>query len=63
MLCDEPSSALDPESRHIVESRLDELCTLQGKTVVLVTHLVTEPANHTPRRLRLSDGRLAEATP
>ena len=63
LLCDEPTSALDPESRVVVEERLVDFCANDGNTVVLVTHLDIALAGIEPRRLKLGDAQLVEATP
>jgi putative ABC transport system ATP-binding protein len=54
LLCDEPMSALDPESREIVEARLEATNVEDGVGVVMVTHADYEPKRPTVRRLRLS---------
>jgi ABC-type multidrug transport system ATPase subunit len=41
LLFDEPTSGLDPESSHAVLELIREL-TLEGRTVVMCTHLLTE---------------------
>ncbi|KWT76405.1 ABC transporter ATP-binding protein [Candidatus Magnetominusculus xianensis] len=56
LLMDEPTGNLDSESESEV---LDTIFTLQGKTVVIVTHN-TEIAKRAERMYYIKDGRLAE---
>ena len=59
LLCDEPTGALDPDSRNGILSLLDELHA-EGHTIALITH---DPfvASRAQRRLRMHAGVLTEA--
>ncbi|WP_307781977.1 ABC transporter ATP-binding protein [Streptomyces sp. MBT65] len=58
LLCDEPTGNLDTENTRSVLHLFDELCA-QGMTLVVITHdeAVSRRAG---RRVRITDGRLAE---
>ena len=60
---DEPTTALDPQARHLIWERLRRL-TQEGKTLVLTTHFMEE-AERLCHRLAIMDrGRvIAEGTP
>lgn len=59
LLLDEPVSALDPESRELVESKAEALNVEQGVTVVMISHQSFEPRLARPERLEVRDGRAA----
>jgi putative ABC transport system ATP-binding protein len=58
LLCDEPTGNLDTENTLSVLELFDDLCA-QGMTLVVITHdeAVSRRAG---RRVRITDGRLAE---
>ncbi len=60
LLCDEPTGNLDSENTVSVLELFEELCA-QGVTLVVITHdeAVSRRAG---RRVRITDGRLAEET-
>ncbi len=60
LLLDEPTAALDPESRQVVEERLVALHRERGVTVVLVTHAGEAPAGVRPRVLWVEGGAVRE---
>ena len=59
LLCDEPTGALDPESRNIILDMLDEWHQ-EGRTIVMITHdpFVAARAVH---RFRVENGRVISA--
>lgn len=61
ILADEPTGNLDPDSRELVLSSLEQ-CQTEGRTVVMVTH---DPvaANRASRILRLNAGELLDVVP
>ncbi len=63
ILADEPSSALDGQSRSIVQTELERLNQEQGLAVVLVTHLDFQPETVRPRRFVLDQNGLLETEP
>jgi ABC-type lipoprotein export system ATPase subunit len=58
ILADEPTGALDSRTGQIVMQMLRWLCTVEGKTVIVVTH-DPKTAGYADRILRLEDGRVA----
>lgn len=60
LLCDEPTGALDLDSRNEILDLLDGL-NRQGNTVVVITHDPFVAARAT-RRYRVEDGQVKEAT-
>jgi putative ABC transport system ATP-binding protein len=54
LLCDEPSSALDPESRDIVQASLERLNVERQMTLIVVTHFDFHPKRVSPQRYRLT---------
>ena len=63
VLLDEPFGALDPLTRAAVRRDFRELDELRRKTVVLVTHDVTEAFELADRILLLHEGRIQQAGP
>ncbi|WP_346012153.1 ABC transporter ATP-binding protein [Streptomyces sp. SID3343] len=63
LVCDEITSALDPEIAETVLDLLDELRVGLGLTVVLVTHDLTLVARHADQVAVLRQGRLVEWGP
>jgi putative ABC transport system ATP-binding protein len=61
LLADEPTGNLDEDMGAAVATLLDELCTAQGSTLVVVTHSL-DLARRMDRVLRLDHGRLVEAS-
>ena len=62
ILADEPTGNLDSESGAAILALLRELCTQDGKTVILVTH-DPEAAEISDRIIRLRDGRVDTRPP
>lgn len=60
LLLDEPTASLDPESRAVVDERVEELNAEEGTTIVMATHTDHLPRRVRPRVLRLEDGALRE---
>ncbi len=58
LLLDEPTAALDPESRSIVENAAETLC-LEGVTVVMAGHQEYVPRHVPPTLLEVRDGTIA----
>lgn len=54
LLCDEPSSALDPDSRKIVQATLERLNHDRKMTLVVVTHFDFRPIQVSAKRFRLT---------
>jgi peptide/nickel transport system ATP-binding protein len=61
LVCDEITSALDPETASGVLDLLDSLRHTLGLTVVMVTHDLTAAARHAERVVVLDAGRVVEA--
>jgi ABC-type lipoprotein export system ATPase subunit len=59
ILADEPTGALDSKTGQIVMRMLRWLCTVEGKTVIVVTH-DPKVAGYAERIVRLEDGRVVE---
>lgn len=59
ILADEPTGALDSKTGKIVMQMLRWLCTVEGKTVIVVTH-DPKVAGYAERIIRLEDGRVVE---
>lgn len=59
LILDEPSTGLDPQSRHQVWERLDRL-KAQGLTVLLTTHYMEEASRLCDRVLIMDHGRILE---
>lgn len=59
LLCDEPTGALDSKTGQAILKLLHDICRLQKKTVIIVTHnaILGEIAD---RLIRISDGRIVE---
>ncbi len=57
IFADEPTGNLDSKSGQMVMQTLQELNTIHGHTIVLITH-ETETAEHAERIIRLKDGRI-----
>lgn len=59
LMADEPTGALDSKNGQVVMTMLRQLCTHQGKTIVLVTH---DPgvASYADRLLHLKDGLIVD---
>lgn len=64
LLLDEPTTGLDPNVRHEIWERLEELRRETGLTIVLSTHYMDEAEKLCRRLIVLSDGRIvAEGVP
>ncbi|WP_399880076.1 ABC transporter ATP-binding protein [Streptomyces sp. BBFR51] len=61
LVCDEITSALDPETGGRVLDLLDELRRTLGLTVVMVTHDLTAAASRADQVVVLDEGRVVEA--
>jgi putative ABC transport system ATP-binding protein len=61
LLCDEPTGNLDTKTGKAIMDLLGDLCSHQGKTVVMVTH---DPkiAEYASRTIRIEDGMIREET-
>lgn len=57
LILDEPTTGLDPQSRHLVWERLEELRT-NGLTTLLTTHYMEEAARLCDRLIIMDGGRL-----
>ncbi|MDZ4164083.1 MAG: ATP-binding cassette domain-containing protein [Smithellaceae bacterium] len=57
LILDEPTTGLDPQSRHQVWERLEELKT-QGLTILLTTHYMDEAARLCDRLIIMDQGRI-----
>jgi lipooligosaccharide transport system ATP-binding protein len=63
LLLDEPTTGLDPQARHLMWERLQQLLQ-QGKAILLTTHFMDEAERLCDRLLVLDRGRkIAEGTP
>ncbi|MBS0608793.1 MAG: ATP-binding cassette domain-containing protein [Proteobacteria bacterium] len=63
LLLDEPTTGLDPQARHLMWERLQQLL-LQGKSILLTTHFMDEAERLCSRLLVLDHGRkIAEGRP
>ena len=63
LLLDEPTTGLDPQARHLMWERLQQLLK-QGKSILLTTHFMDEAERLCDRLLVLDHGRmLAEGRP
>ena len=63
LLLDEPTTGLDPQARHLMWERLQDLLK-QGKAILLTTHFMDEAERLCDRLLVLDHGRrIAEGTP
>ena len=63
LLLDEPTTGLDPQARHLMWERLQQLLQ-QGKSILLTTHFMDEAERLCSRLLVLDHGRkLAEGRP
>jgi lipooligosaccharide transport system ATP-binding protein len=63
LLLDEPTTGLDPQARHLMWERLNNLLA-QGKAILLTTHFMDEAERLCDRLLVLDHGRkIAEGTP
>lgn len=63
LLLDEPTTGLDPQARHVMWERLQNLLQ-QGKSILLTTHFMDEAERLCDRLLVLDHGRkIAEGTP
>ncbi|MEV7481213.1 ABC transporter ATP-binding protein [Streptomyces halstedii] len=63
LVCDEITSALDPETASGVLDLLDSLRRTLGPAVVMVTHDLAAAARHADRVVVLDEGRVVEAGP
>lgn len=61
LLMDEPFSGLDPVTRQLIRREVRALWTLRDKTVVLVTHDITEAFEFGDRIALMSPGRIEQA--
>jgi lipooligosaccharide transport system ATP-binding protein len=63
LLLDEPTTGLDPQARHLMWERLQQLLQ-QGKSILLTTHFMDEAERLCSRLLVMDHGRkIAEGTP
>jgi lipooligosaccharide transport system ATP-binding protein len=63
LLLDEPTTGLDPQARHLMWERLQQLLQ-QGKSILLTTHFMDEAERLCNRLLVLDHGRkIAEGSP
>jgi len=63
LLLDEPTTGLDPQARHLMWERLQQLLQ-QGKSILLTTHFMDEAERLCDRLLVLDHGQvIAEGTP
>ncbi|HEX7437138.1 MAG TPA: ATP-binding cassette domain-containing protein [Caldimonas sp.] len=63
LLLDEPTTGLDPQARHLMWERLQNLLQ-QGKAILLTTHFMDEAERLCDRLIVLDQGRkIAEGTP
>ena len=63
LLLDEPTTGLDPQARHLMWERLQQLLQ-QGKSILLTTHFMDEAERLCSRLLVLDHGRtIAQGTP
>ena len=63
LLLDEPTTGLDPQARHLMWERLQQLLA-QGKSILLTTHFMDEAERLCHRLLVIDHGRLiAEGRP
>jgi len=60
LLLDEPLGALDPITRYELQDELKRIFGLLGKTVVLVTHDMTEAAHFADHIVLLRGGRIVQ---
>ena len=61
LLLDEPFSALDDETRHVIRALVGELTGSEGWHTILVSHHEDDIAALAARRYRLTEGRLTPA--
>lgn len=59
LLLDEPFSALDPALRGEMLQLLDQVCSEQNLTLLMVSHNLDDAARTAPRTLLVADGRIA----
>lgn len=57
LILDEPTTGLDPQSRHLVWERLEELRS-RGLTILLTTHYMEEASRLCDRLMIMDKGRL-----
>jgi osmoprotectant transport system ATP-binding protein len=61
LLMDEPLGALDPMTRHALQTDLKEIFARLGKTVVLVTHDMHEAAHFAHEIVLMREGKIVQS--
>ena len=59
IILDEPTTGLDPQARHVIWSRLNEL-RAQGKTLLLTTHYMEEAERLCDELIIMDHGRILD---
>jgi lipooligosaccharide transport system ATP-binding protein len=60
IVLDEPTTGLDPQSRHLVWDKINQL-KREGKTILLTTHYMDEAAHLCDRLIIIDHGKVLEA--
>jgi lipooligosaccharide transport system ATP-binding protein len=64
LMLDEPTTGLDPQARHLMWERLQQLVVQQGKAIVLTTHFMDEAERLCQRLIVVDHGKkIAEGAP